>query len=102
MSHARLIFEDTPAFIPVPRELLHRKTEVIFLPLEDEVTTSPVTSAKGNEPVNPDEQWFNCHGEPVIPGKQSFPDLSEFHKTLPVQEISAGEFCRQMRDEDRY
>jgi len=35
MSHARLIFEDTPAFVPVPSELQHRKTEVIFLALDD-------------------------------------------------------------------
>lgn len=33
---------------------------------------------------------------------QSFPDLSKFHNTLPMQQISAGEFCRAMRDEDRY
>lgn len=38
MNHARLIFEDTPAFVPVPRELQHRKTEVIFLTLDDETT----------------------------------------------------------------
>jgi len=43
MNHARLIFEDTPAFVPVPRELQHRKTEVIFLTLDDE--TSIATSA---------------------------------------------------------
>lgn len=36
MNHARLIYEDTPAFIPVPSELQHRKTEIIFLPLDDE------------------------------------------------------------------
>ena len=38
MNHARLIYEDTPAFIPVPSELQHRKTEIIFLPLDDELT----------------------------------------------------------------
>lgn len=37
MNHARLIFEDTPAFIPVPHELQHRKTEIIFLSLDDEL-----------------------------------------------------------------
>ena len=30
MNYARLIFEDTPAFVPVPREMQHRKTEIIF------------------------------------------------------------------------
>ena len=34
--------------------------------------------------------------------QQAFPDLTEFHKTLPMQEVSAGEFCRAMRDGDRY
>ena len=34
--------------------------------------------------------------------RQEFPDLTEFHKTLPMQEVSAGEFCRAMRDGDRY
>jgi len=38
MNHARLIFEDTPAFVPVPRELQHRKTEVIFKTLDGEST----------------------------------------------------------------
>jgi hypothetical protein len=34
--------------------------------------------------------------------RQEFPDLTEFHKTLPMQEVSAGDFCRAMRDGDRY
>ena len=38
MKHARMIVEDTPAFIPAPSELQHRKTEIIFLPLDDELT----------------------------------------------------------------
>jgi hypothetical protein len=48
------------------------------------------------------QQYLNCYGEPITAENQNFPDLSEFHKTLPTQKISAGEFCRQMRDEDRY
>jgi len=36
MHHARMIFEVTPAFIPVPNVLQHRKTEIIFLSLDDE------------------------------------------------------------------
>lgn len=102
MSHARLIYDDTPEFIPVPRELRHRKTEIIILTLEDEDVTPAVITAKDHESANQDQQWFNCDGEPVIAGQQCFPDLSEFHKTLPTQEMSAGEFCRKMRDEDRY
>ena len=47
------------------------------------------------------EQWL----KEVIQAqtrRQEFPDLTEFHKTLPMQEVSAGEFCRAMRDGDRY
>ena len=41
MNHARLIFEDTPAYVPVPSELQHRKTEIIFLALDNaEIQTS--------------------------------------------------------------
>jgi hypothetical protein len=51
MNHARLIFEDTPAFIPVPKELQHRKTEIIFLPLDDELTpqSAQQTAVEQNE-----------------------------------------------------
>jgi hypothetical protein len=34
MNPARIIYEDTPAYIPIPEELRHRKVEVIFWPLE--------------------------------------------------------------------
>jgi hypothetical protein len=98
MNHARLIYDDTPEFIPVPNELRHRKIEVIFLPLDD--NTDIQTS--GEQLVTPPTQGFNCNGEPVIAGQQHFPDLSAFRAKFPKQEISAGEFCRQMRDEDRY
>jgi hypothetical protein len=50
MNHARLIFEDTPAFIPVPSELQHRKTEIIFLPLDDELIPDS-TAAQRDQPL---------------------------------------------------
>lgn len=34
MNPARIIYEDTPAYIPIPEELRHRRVEVIFWPLE--------------------------------------------------------------------
>ena len=34
MNPARIIYEDTPAYIPIPEEMRHRKVEVIFWPLE--------------------------------------------------------------------
>ena len=46
--------------------------------------------------------YQNYLGEPITAERQDFPDLAEFHKTYPMQKISAAEFLRQMRDEDRY
>ena len=36
MNPARIIYEDAPAFIPVPADLQHRRVEAIFWPLDDE------------------------------------------------------------------
>jgi hypothetical protein len=35
MNPTRMIYEDTPPFIPVPEALRHRRTEVIVWPLDD-------------------------------------------------------------------
>ena len=43
MNPKRLVFNDTPAIIPVPVAFQHRKVEVILLPL-DEDTVSVVAS----------------------------------------------------------
>ncbi len=43
MNPERLVFNDTPALIPVPVAFQHRKVEVILLPL-DEDTVSVVAS----------------------------------------------------------
>lgn len=40
MHPKRLVFTDTPAFIPVPEALQHRKVEVILWPLDDD--TAPI------------------------------------------------------------
>jgi hypothetical protein len=52
MNHARLIFEDTPAFVPVPHELQHRRTEVIFLTLEDELPLESSATQQSIKPTN--------------------------------------------------
>jgi len=57
MNPARMIYEDTPAFIPVPDALQHRKTEVIVWPLDD-----------GGAPASPPAQPTS-----VTPGKPSAP-----------------------------
>ena len=43
-NYARLIFEDAPAFIPVPLEIQHRKVENTFLPQDDDLP--PTSSIK--------------------------------------------------------
>ncbi len=51
------------------------------------------------------EQWLKEVTDQFVQvqtRRQEFPDLTEFHKTLPMQEVSAGEFCHAMRDGDRY
>jgi len=61
MSHARLFYNDTPEFIPVPNGLIHRKTEVIFLPLDEEdqapskLQPRPIGLAKDKGKALPDE-----------------------------------------------
>ena len=51
MSYVRLIFDDTPAFIPVPAHLQHRRVEVIFLLLDDDhVESSSSTSTTLENP----------------------------------------------------
>jgi hypothetical protein len=52
MHLTRLIFEDTPDFVPVPIELQHRKTEVIFLTLDDETTTEISAEQQSTKPTN--------------------------------------------------
>jgi hypothetical protein len=43
MTPERLVYTDTPAFIPVPKALQHRKVEVILWPLDEEPTVSQET-----------------------------------------------------------
>lgn len=49
MNPARFIYEDTPAFIPIPEEMRHRKVEVIFWPLEE--TASPSEKIRRHPPA---------------------------------------------------
>ena len=45
MSTARFIYEDAPAFIPVPAELQHRKVEAILRVMDDQAATVAPGSA---------------------------------------------------------
>jgi len=44
MNPERLVFNDTPAFIPVPEALQHSKVEVILWPLDEdaEIIEAPI------------------------------------------------------------
>lgn len=59
MNHAQLIYEDTPAFIPVPKEMQHRKIKITFLPMDDEpvpqstVPQSAVALSEASEITKP-------------------------------------------------
>jgi hypothetical protein len=100
MNPTRIIFEDAPAFIPVPPDLQHRRVEAIFWPLneyEDAETNNP--KAKGQDKTLPSlTGLISAHANPPL----LLPSLAEFRANMPMQSISAGEFCRTMREEDRY
>lgn len=37
MNPVRLIYDDTPDFIPIPQSMRHRKTEIIVWPLDSDL-----------------------------------------------------------------
>jgi hypothetical protein len=91
MNPARIIYDDAPAFIPVPAELQHQRIEAILWPLEDGPAGFPAASDQ------------HGHLEGAGPSAaRGLPSLAAFRATLPPQTVSAGDFCREMRDEDRY
>jgi len=58
MNPARMIYEDAPAFIPVPADLQHHRVEAIFWPLEDKPQRAlfqavPRQNQTSCEPVTP-------------------------------------------------
>jgi predicted transcriptional regulator len=51
------------------------------------------------------EQWLKEIISQFVKEKKTpriLPDLAEFRAKFPKQSINAGEFCRTMREEDRY
>lgn len=100
MNPVRMIFEDTPDCITIPEVLRHRRTEIIVWPLDESTalhagseSTKAASAEKAPEPGDV------ITTPSAVPG---LPDLSEFRATLPMQTISAGEFCRAMREQDRF
>lgn len=93
MNPARIIYDDAPAYIPVPAELQHQRIEAILWPLEDAEAAIPGVS----------DSETRGHGEASAQSAAPrLPSLADFRATLPLQTVSAGDLCREMRDEDRY
>lgn len=99
MNHARLIFEDTPAFIPVPSELQHRKTEIIFLPLDDELTPEssnmPQTAEAPSKPSAPHPVEL-AHDKEVLLSDEFFACLEKMENENPrslLELVGKGKSC---------
>lgn len=110
MNHARLFYNDTPEFIPVPSELIHRKTEVIFLSLDEEEQTPstqqqrPIGLAKDKGILLPDA-FFEPLADDFLASfnvdTENPPELTELFGKVPpcfksAEEIDA--FIRSERD----
>ncbi len=51
MNPVRLIYDDTPDFIPIPEALRHRKTEIIVWPLIRPTQRHPATGRRLASPA---------------------------------------------------
>lgn len=91
MTSVTMIYEDAPASIPVPDDMQHRRVEAVFRALDETADTDSVKKPA----LTPDRE--------IMPANTaSLPNLAPFRARLPRQSVSAGEFCRSMRDQDRY
>jgi hypothetical protein len=66
MHPIRQIIDDTPASIPVPRELQHRRVEVIFWPLDETTATDEVERDANGWPVGFFEATAGCLADDPI------------------------------------
>jgi hypothetical protein len=105
MQPVRLIYEDAPAFIPVPPDFQHHRIEVTLWPLQTEEmsvskprrTPPPQLAGKARDlgdimSTLPATDW----------GQTVLPSLADFRAALPHQDPASGSFCQNMCDEDRY
>jgi hypothetical protein len=65
MNPTRMIYEDTPPFIPVPETLRHRRTEVIVWPLDDPATPESLSSLSAVTPGPRPVGLANDRGVPL-------------------------------------
>lgn len=98
MNHARLIFEDTPAFVPVPLEMQHRKTEIIFLPLDDEL--SPESFATQQNSVVQNEASVATKNSNLLLPDAFFESLEKIDEPGSLLElIGKGKGCFKSAEE---
>ena len=85
MQPNRMIFEDMPAFIPIPVALQHGRAEVIVWPLDDAVRTdSPETPDPSNRQV------ATAKSRPIGLAKdRGMPLPDDFFAPLPDELIAA-------------
>ncbi len=81
MQPIRQIIDDTPASIPVPRELQHRRVEIIFWPLDEAASTVDVERDANGWPVGFFEATAGAwEGEPLQRAPQG-----EYEKRLELK-----------------
>ena len=70
----------------------------------DPVTDQTLSQLAARQGKTPDEWLQDCVPELIAlhAARSGLPDLEAFRAKLPYQNESAGEFCRAMRDGDRY
>jgi hypothetical protein len=74
---------------------------VIELDLDTEKALNHLTQMEGKMP----DEWLKETLVQLIKSQthsQRLPSMAEFRASLPMQEKSAGDFCREMRDGERY
>lgn len=97
MNPVRIVYEDAPATIPVPADMRHRRVEATFWPLDEPTAIhadhDPTEATNADKTPEPRDVMTTPSAAPELP------DLAEFRATLPMQTVSAGDFCRAMRNE---
>ena len=67
--------------------------------------TEPALQGLAQQQGKTPEQWLKEIIAQFVSAKNTsriLPDLAEFRAKFPKQNISAGDFCRTMREEERY
>lgn len=67
--------------------------------------TEPALQALAQQQGKTPEQWLKEIIAQFVSAKNTsriLPDLAEFRAKFPKQNISAGDFCRTIREEERY